>query len=203
MMCRIIGLTGGIACGKSSVSERLAQKGAVIVDADKIARNILAPNGQGLQKVVARWGKEILEESGQINRARLGSIIFSDPKERKALEEITHPLIALESQAQINQAQQQKVPLIVYDAALLIEAGRSEQFRPLVVVTASLDIQKQRIMFRDHLTEDEAFARIDAQLPLSEKERLADFVIHNDGDWTKLQSQVDHLWNHYVLQTKN
>ena len=201
-MCRLIGLTGGIACGKSAVSERLALKGALIVDADQIARNILAPNSLGLQKVLARWGEEILDESGQVNRAYLGSIVFSDPKERKALEEITHPLIALESQAQIEHAQKQKVPLVVYDAALLIEAGRSEQFRPLIVVTASLEIQKKRIMLRDHLTEDEALARINAQLPLKEKESLADFVIYNDGDWTKLQSQVDDLWNHYVEQTK-
>ena len=111
-------------------------------------------------------------------------------------------MIALESQAQIEHAQKQKVPLVVYDAALLIEAGRSEQFRPLIVVTASLEIQKKRIMLRDHLTEDEALARINAQLPLKEKESLADFVIYNDGDWTKLQSQVDDLWNHYVEQTK-
>ena len=104
----------------------------------------------------------------------------------------------MESQAQIERAQKQKVPLVVYDAALLIEAGRSEQFRPLVVVTTSIEIQKQRIMLRDHLTEDQALARIKAQLPLKEKERLADFVIHNDGGWVKLQSQVDELWNRYV-----
>lgn len=197
-MSKVIGLTGGIACGKSAVSLRLAQKGAIIVDADQIARNILAPNSIGLQKVVERWGGQLLEVSGQLNRAQLGAIVFADPKEREALESITHPLIAAESQSQIEQAKTAKAPLIVYDAALLIEAGRAEQFRPLVVVTTSTEIQIQRIMARDQLSADEALARMHAQLPLKDKENLADFIIYNDGDWQKLEQQVDELWNRYA-----
>ena len=169
-----------------------------MIDADQIARNILAPNSLGLQKVLERWGRKVLDVNGQVNRAYLGSIVFSDPKERKALEAITHPLIAQESQSQIEEARTRKVPLIVYDAALLIEAGRSEQFRPLVVVTTSKEIQKKRIMDRDHLSEVEALARIDSQLPLTDKEKLADYVIYNDGNWTKLYQQVDELWQYYA-----
>ena len=199
-MSILIGLTGGIACGKSSVSKYLIKKGALVVDADQIARNILAPNSLGLQRVLERWGQKVLDVNGQVNRAYLGSIVFSDPKERKALEAITHPLIAQESQSQIEDARSKKVPLIVYDAALLIEAGRSEQFRPLVVVTTSKEIQKKRIMDRDHLAEAEALARINSQLPLEDKEKLADYLIYNDGDWVKLYQQVDELWQCYVVE---
>ena len=199
-MSTLIGLTGGIACGKSSVSKHLLKKGAIVVDADQIARNILAPNSLGLKRVLERWGQKVLDVNGQVNRAYLGSIVFSDLKERKALEAITHPLIAQESQSQIEDARSKKVPLIVYDAALLIEAGRSEQFRPLVVVTTSEEIQKKRIMDRDHLTEAEALARIDSQLPLKDKEKLADYLIYNDGNWAKLYQQVDELWQCYVVK---
>ena len=199
-MSTLIGLTGGIACGKSSVSKYLLKKGAIVVDADQIARNILAPNSLGLERVLERWGQKVLNVNGQVNRAYLGSIVFSDPKERKALEAITHPLIAQESQSQIEDARSKKVPLIVYDAALLIEAGRSEQFRPLVVVTTSEEIQKKRIMDRDHLTEADALARIDSQLPLKDKEKLADYLIYNDGNWAKLYQQVDELWQCYVVK---
>lgn len=191
----LIGLTGGIACGKSAVSERLQARGAVIVDADRIAREVLIPGSEGLRRVVARWGVSLLNDKGGLNRAVLGEIVFSDPEERIALEEITHPLIASESARQIEEALSGSPPLVVYDAALLIEAGRAERFRPLVVVTTSSSVQLDRIMRRDHLSEEEAQARVSAQLPLSEKASLADYLIDNSGDWAALDRQLEILWS--------
>ena len=197
-MTILIGLTGGIACGKSAVSSRLAERGALIVDADHIARNVLTPHSEGLRQVVERWGTQILDEGGHLDRAQLGAIVFAHPEERLALENITHPLIAQESQKQLIIALAQKPPLVVYDAALLIEAGRAEDFRPLVVVTTTPTLQRQRITDRDGLSQTEAQGRIDAQLPLLEKEALADHLIRNEGDWAQLDAQVEALWQTLV-----
>jgi len=194
-MSRLIGLTGGIACGKSAVSERLRARGAMIVDADQIAREVLAPGSDGLAQVVARWGAEILDAEGALDRACLGALVFDKPEERRALEAITHPLIAALSAQRIAEALTECPPLVVYDAALLIEAGRAEHFRPLVVVTTTPAIQRARLIARDGLDEEGAQARVDAQLPLVRKEELADHVIHNDGDWAALDRQIDVIWS--------
>lgn len=193
-MSLLIGLTGGIACGKSAVSARLAEKGAIIVDADQIAREVLAPHSEGLKQVIKQWGEDILNEQGELDRGKLGTLVFSDAQARKVLESITHPLIAQESQNQIAKAQTLAAPLIVYDAALLIEAGRAEHFRPLVVVTTTEAIQQARIEARDGLSAEQAHARVKAQLSLKEKEALADYVIYNDRDWQHLEQQIDELW---------
>ena len=196
-MTLLIGLTGGIACGKSAVSERLRMRGALIVDADRIAREVLAPHSEGLKQIVARWGKEMLDE-GVLNRARLGEVVFGNSKERRALEAITHPLIATLSAQRISEAIAQKPPLVVYDAALLIEAGRADHFRPLVVVTTPQSVQQDRLITRDGLTTQEAQSRINAQLPLAKKEKLADYLINNDGSWSALDHQIDELWSTLV-----
>ena len=195
----LIGLTGGIACGKSAVSKLLAKQGAKIVDADRIAREVLSPHSEGLRQVVARWGETLVDELGKLDRAALGAIIFSAPEERRALEEITHPLIAAESARQVEDALAEGAPLVVYDAALLIEAGRADDFRPLVVVTTSASTQLARIMSRDGFSLEEARSRLDAQLPLAQKEALADHLIINDGTWEDLELSVDLLWKHLLL----
>lgn len=192
---KLIGLTGGIACGKSAVSDRLRARGAIIVDADLIARQVLAPGSEGLARVVARWGESLLNAERALDRPKLGALVFGQPEERRALEAITHPLIAQESARQLEEARAQEPPLIVYDAALLIEAGRADAFRPLVVVTTTPQIQRERLMNRDGLDEQAAQARLDAQLPLARKEELADYVLRNDGDWTALEERVEQLWS--------
>jgi dephospho-CoA kinase len=197
-MSRLVGLTGGIACGKSAVSNQLRDRGALIIDADQIAREVLAPNSEGLARVVARWGDEILDTEGALDRTRLGALVFGKPEERRELEAITHPLIATLSAQRISEAIAQEPPLVVYDAALLIEAGRADQFRPLVVVTTTSVIQRDRLMARDGLTLEDAQARVDAQLPIAHKEQLADHLITNDGDWSALERQVDVLWSTLV-----
>lgn len=193
-MSLLIGLTGGIACGKSAVSKRLAQRGALIIDADQISRDVLAPASLGLKAIVTRWGDELLQEDGSLNRTKLSALVFQDPEARHELEQITHPLIAQMSAEQIAAALVQNPPLVVYDAALLIEAGRAEAFRPLVVVTTTPEIQRLRLMARDSLSAAQAEARIQAQLPLQSKEALADYIVYNDGDWASLDAQVDQLW---------
>ena len=197
----LIGLTGGISCGKSAVSERLRARGAIIVDADQIAREVLAPGSEGLAQVTARWGEGLLDARGGLDRARLGAIVFDHPEERRALEAITHPLIAQESARQLEAARALTPPLIVYDAALLVEAGRADAFRPLVVVTTTPELQRARLQARDGLDAQAAQARLDAQLPLAHKEALADYILHNDAGWSELDSRVASLWDTLISQS--
>jgi len=194
---RLIGLTGGIACGKSAISRSLASRGAVIVDADLIAREVVAPHSEGLKLLVARWGKDLLTAEGALDRAKLGAIVFSDPGARATLDKLLHPLIATESARQVQSALQRvpRVPLVVYDAALLIEAGRAEQFRPLIVVYSDRERQIERVTQRDQLSYEEATRRVDAQMPALDKAKRADWLIVNHGEGLhSLEPAVDALW---------
>ncbi len=190
----LIGLTGGIACGKSFVSRLLTERGAIVVDADQVARDVVAPGSPGLAEVVEAFGEAILTDDGALDRATLGQRVFGDDEARKRLEGILHPAIARESMRQLADAAAQKPPLVVYDAALLIEAGRSDLFRPLVVVSAPRETQKQRLMARDGLDAAAAEARLAAQMPVAEKAKRADHVIDNGGSRAQTAAQVDALW---------
>ncbi|MFN3198157.1 MAG: dephospho-CoA kinase [Bradymonadia bacterium] len=198
----VIGLTGGIACGKSTVSRLLAEKGARIVDADAVARLVVAPGSEGLSAVVDTFGEGVLEIDGTLNRAALGAIVFDDDTARGRLDGILHPLIAAESMRQLAEAMAAEPPLVVYDAPLLVEVGRADQFRPLVVVTARPETQLARIMARDGLDADAARARIAAQMPIAEKAALADHVIDNDGAPALTAAQVDALWRSLTQTTE-
>ena len=189
----ICGLTGGIACGKTTVAQMLARKGAFIVDADQVARDVVAPKSVGLLEVVDEFGEVILKND-ELDREALGAIIFADPSRRKTLEAILHPLIAVESARQIQTALSGSSPMVVYDAALLVESGRADDFRPLIVVAASPDTQVERIVLRDGLNLDAARARLNAQMPIADKAAVADYVLSNDGSRDDLQQQVDQLW---------
>ncbi len=195
---RLIGLTGGIACGKSAVSARLSARGAVIIDADEVSRAVVAPKSEGLAAITARFSEGVLREDGTLNRAALSALIFSDPSARAALEGITHPLIATESARRIQEALKGPAPLIVYDAALLIESGRADQFRPLVVVWAPPELQRARLMARDGLSAAQAEARLRAQLSPDRKREVADHVVVNDGDLASLDRAVARLWEGLV-----
>lgn len=190
----IIGLTGGIACGKSTVAKMLVARGARVIDADAVAREVVAPGTEGLQAITDRFGAEVLDDDGALDRAALGRRVFGDASARAALEGILHPLIAVESARQIQQAVAEGAPLVVYDAALLIESGRADMFRPLVVVSVRPQTQIDRIMRRDGLDEASAQARLDAQMPVAEKAALADHVIDNEGDLDATEAQVEALW---------
>ncbi len=194
----LVGLTGGIACGKSTVARLLAERGAVVIDADRIARDVVEPGTDGLAAVVAAFGDGMLDADGRLDRAALGARVFGDAEARRRLEALLHPRIAAESLRRIQQALADGPPLVVYDAALLVEAGRADAFRPLIVVTAPAATQVARLVARDGLAPAEAEQRIAAQMPVAQKAALADHVIDNGGDLSDTARQVDALWRRLV-----
>lgn len=194
----LIGLTGGIACGKTTVARMLTARGAIVIDADQIARDVAAPGSPGLAAVVEAFGPAVLAADGALDRAALGAAVFGDPAERARLEAILHPRIAEESMRRIAAALAAAPPLVVYDAALLVETGRADQFRPLVVVTATPEVQRARLIERDGLDPAAAAARLAAQMPVAEKARRADHVIDNSGPLAETEAQVDALWQRLV-----
>jgi dephospho-CoA kinase len=194
------GLTGGIACGKSTVSRLLAARGAAIVDADSLARDVVAPGTAGLAEVVAAFGNDVLHADGTLDRERLGQRVFGDPAARARLNAVTHPRIAELSILRIAEARASGAPIVIYDAALLFEVGRADFFRPLVVVTAPREVQISRIVARDALSPEAAAARIDSQMPVAEKAARADHVIDNGGSLAHTEAQVDALWRQWMAE---
>lgn len=192
MSALIVGLTGGIACGKSTASAMLAARGAAIIDADQVARDVVAPGTSGLERVRAAFGEAVIADE-RLDRAALGQRIYADPSARAQLQAILHPLIAEESRRQIEVAVID-APVVVYDAALLVESGRADEFRPLVVVYAPRARQVERLMARDGLDEVAAEARLAAQMPIDEKAAWADHLIDNGGDRAQTEAQIERLW---------
>jgi dephospho-CoA kinase len=193
MALRVFGLTGGTGSGKSSVAALLRERGVPVVDADELARETVAPGSAGLSEVVAAFGPEILDAGGNLDRKRLGALVFSDAEARKRLNSITHPRVRQLSQARFAELERQGVTLAGYDVPLLFEVGLDAALRPVVVVAASEAEQLRRIRARDTLTEEAARARVAAQLPLEEKRKRADYVLDNDGALDALPAQVDAL----------
>jgi len=189
----LIGLTGGIAAGKSVVAQELRQLGAAVLDADRISREVMAP-GPVVDEIVARFGAEILDRDGRIDRARLGGVVFGDAVAREALEAITHPAIAREAARQIARLQGEGHRQIFYEAALLVEAGRHTELDRLVVVIADEAVRLQRIQARDGLSAEAARARIQAQLPQEAKAALADYLIDNSGALEQTRERVREVW---------
>jgi dephospho-CoA kinase len=177
----LFGLTGGIASGKSAVAARFRACGLPVIDADEVAREIVAGGTEGLRRIVVEFGESVLDPIGALDRKKLGRIVFGDDAKRRRLNAITHPLIAgrtFERSAELDRAGH---PLACYEAALLVENGAADAFRPLVVVACPEAIQVDRVIARDGATRDEALARIRAQKPLAEKVAVADYVIDTDG----------------------
>ena len=189
----VVGVTGGIATGKSAVVEQFRQLGAAIISADELAREIVRPGEEALSRLVARFGPGILQADGTLDRKALGEIIFADPEARQDLNRITHPAIARLAADRINALQHQGVLLIIYEAPLLFEAGAESRVDRIVVVTAPVEVQRRRLMARDGLDERAAEARIAAQMPLADKVRRADFVVDNAGSLDDLAAKVRDL----------
>lgn len=196
----IIGITGGIACGKTTVSELLAEKGAIPINADEIGHQLLKAGSPVIGELVDAFGQEILEESGDVSRKKLGAIVFNDKSARERLNTILHPLIIQRSRTLARQLVMENPSCVVLlDAPLLIEAGAYNSVDLIVVVTALPETQLQRILERSQvqnrpLSETEAQARIDAQMPVTEKVKYADVVIENEGALDELNKQIDALW---------
>jgi dephospho-CoA kinase len=183
----IIGLTGNIAAGKSTVAKMLAELGATVVDADALVHELQQPGTPVYDAIVAAFGTGILDRAGQIDRKALGAIVFADPAQLRTLEGIVHPAVLRESERRIAEA---ATPVVVYEAIKLIEARRAERCDALWVVTARSEVQLQRLMTDRGMSEAEAIQRIEAQPPQSEKIRRATVVIDNSGPLTETRRQV-------------
>ena len=193
MTAHVIGLTGGIASGKSAVAKLLVAKGAAVVDADLLARQIVEPGQPALAELVARFGAAILTAEGTLDRKRLGALAFSDEQARRDLNRITHPRIAAASAQAIATWSDAGANVVFYEAALLVENRTHTGLSGLVVVAAPPEVQEQRMMARDGVVLEDARARIAAQLPLEEKIKAATWVVHNDGDMAHLEAEVDRV----------
>jgi dephospho-CoA kinase len=195
---RLIGLTGGIATGKSTVAGLLAAHGAAIVDADGLAREVLLPGTPAYDDVVARFGAGVLNHAGAIDRPGLGAIVFADPALRGELERITHPRISALMQKRIAAALASTAPLVVADIALLFEGRRDHDFEGTMLVYAPATTQLHRLQARDGLDDLAARQRLLAQLPIDDKRGLATWVIDNSGSRESTAAQVDAWWRKVV-----
>jgi dephospho-CoA kinase len=183
----VIGLTGGIASGKSSVARMLRELGVEVIDADQIAREVVALGTDGLREIVDTFGAGVLDPSGALDRAKVAEIVFRDTNARQKLNAIVHPRIGRLSAERIAAAQRGPSPYVVYEAPLLVETGAHRGLSALIVVAAAEPLQLARSMARDGMDEAAAHARIAAQLPLSAKVEAADYVVANDGDLEALR----------------
>lgn len=188
----LVGLTGGIGSGKSTVAARLVELGAILIDADAIAREVVEPGTPGLSAVVERFGAEILDADGNLDRDALGAIVFADPAARRDLEAITHPLIgAVMADRMAEHAETDKI--VILDVPLLVEGKRSD-FNSMVVVATHPDTQVDRLVGLRGMTEADARARISAQAPLEDKLARADHVIWNEATLDELIARTDEVW---------
>lgn len=201
-MC-IIGLTGGIASGKSLVSTMLQKLGAVVIDADRIARDMVEPGRPALMLIVRKFGQDVLNPDGSLNREALSQIVFSDPKKLNKLNQITHPFIIKEIKRLLKKYQRiYSEKVIVVDAPLLLEVGLERMVNEVWVVYVDFLTQLKRLMKRDDLTEEKAYQRIRAQTPLEEKVKKAARVIDNRGTPKETEAQVKRIW-HEITKSPN
>lgn len=189
---KLVGLTGGIGSGKSTVGRMVAAHGVPVIDADRLAREVVAPGQPALAEVAAAW-PDVIRPDGTLDRRALGARVFADPAARAQLEAITHPRIQQRLHEEAAALAAAGHRLAFYEASLLVEAGRARDFDALVVVVADPDQQRARAMARDGATAADVEARMAAQLPLAEKRKLATHVIDNSGDEAATRAQVDAL----------
>ncbi|MEV0279573.1 dephospho-CoA kinase [Streptomyces sp. NPDC050610] len=187
-----VGLTGGIGAGKSEVSRLLASYGAVVVDADKIAREVVEPGTPGLAAVAAEFGPEVLAADGSLDRPALGTVVFADPDRLAALNAIMHPLVGARSAAL--EAAAGPDAIVVHDVPLLTENGLAPLYEAVVVIDAAPDTQLDRLVRLRGMTPDDARARMSAQATREERLAVADLVIDNDGPLEALEPQVREVW---------
>ena len=190
----LVGLTGGIGSGKSTVARMLEERGAVVFDADLLAREAVEPGTPGHTAVIERFGADVLAPGGELDREALASIVFADPSARRDLEQIVHPEVR-RLFAEGSEAYHDTDRIVVFSAPLLVESGMHTAFEILVVVSATVATQIERLMRQRGLSEPAIRARIDAQAPLEDKAAVADFLVDNEGTLAELQSQVERLWH--------
>ena len=191
----LVALTGGIASGKSTVAGRLQERGAVIVDADQVARQVVEPGEPALARIAAEFGPEVIAADGTLDRAALGSIVFSDPEGRQRLNAITHPAVLERSRALFAAAAEADPDaIVVYDIPLLVETSRGDEFDLRVVVHAATETRVRRMIELRGMTREEALHRINSQATDTDRFAIADVVIDADGTLEHTLEQTDALW---------
>lgn len=195
----VIGLTGGIASGKSTVSKILKRLGAVVIDADIVSREIMSKGSFAYNKIVEYFGIDILKENGEIDRKKLGNIVFADKKKILKLNEITHPFIIERIKEKIEvEKQKKREKAVILDAALLIEMKMYKMVDEVWLVVVDSKTQIKRVMERDKLSYKDAVNRIKSQMPLEDKMKYADFIINNCKDFNAIEKQVNLLWGRFA-----
>ncbi len=198
-----VGLTGGIASGKSHVSRTFAELGCRVYDSDQIARDVVAPETPGLQRLVEEFGKEILQADRSLDRAKLGALVFGDESKRQRLNQIIHPLIIAEQDRLIQQEEARNPDgIIIIDAALMIETGSYKRFDVLIVVYCNREEQLARLMRRNHLSRAEAEARINSQMATEEKLKYADYVIDSSGSFEQTRAITTEVYKQLLQKLK-
>jgi dephospho-CoA kinase len=195
-----VGLTGSIAVGKSYVCEIFRELGAFVLDADLTAREVVAPNTKGLKLIVENFGEEVLQANGELDRVKLGAIVFASEAKRQLLNSIVHPLV-IEAQNEWLATRERENPdrIAVIDAALMIESSSYRRFNKLIVVWCEPAIQLKRLMLRNNLTAEEALKRIDAQMPQEEKKQYADFLIDTSEGFEDARRQTSEIFDQLKL----
>jgi len=189
----LFGLTGGIASGKSTVAARFASRAVPVLDADAFAREVVLPGSEGLAEIRAAFGDGVIAPDGTLDRKSVARVVFADEASRKRLNAITHPRIGALTAARAGELAARGEPLACYEAALIVENGMADAFRPLVAVTAPEALRVARAVARDGSTEEAARARIAAQVSVADTTRAADFVIRNEGDLAELHRATDEV----------
>ncbi|HKY06962.1 MAG TPA: dephospho-CoA kinase [Candidatus Binatia bacterium] len=192
---KLIGLTGGIASGKSTAAKIFRDLGAAIVDADALAREVVEPGQDAWKDIVDEFGPAVLQADQTLDRQKLRATIFNNPAARKKLESIIHPRVRARAEERIKQHAAAGYEIVVYEVPLLFEGNLHEWLRPVVLIASNVEVQKRRLQTRDGLDAEAAQKHIDAQMSLAEKRRLADYVIENDGSLDDLERQVRAVFN--------
>ena len=202
----IVGLTGGVASGKTAVSQVLKEEGAYIIDADQIARELVQPHKPAWNELIRAFGKGILQEDGFIHRKKLADKVFADPKKRQLLNQILHPRIKEEMDRRTKEiGQKDPEAIVVIDAPLIVELGDHREMDKLIVVASTQTQQIERLKERDRIGPEEALRILSSQMPVEEKVNLADFVIRNEGSLEETKKRAKEVFKELrkvVLQTK-
>ena len=196
---KIVGLTGGISSGKSTVSSYLKQLKIPVINADEVARKVVEPNSQGAREIRKTFGSDVFEEDGSLNRQKLGSLIFSNAENRQKLDDLLQPLIKIMILDEIEEYRQKGENMIVLDLPLLFEKQYEELCEDIIVVYISKELQLERLMRRNQYTKQEALSRIDSQLSIEEKRKRATVLLDNQGTIQQLYHQVEQ----WLVETKN
>ncbi|MBU9721156.1 MULTISPECIES: dephospho-CoA kinase [Bacillaceae] len=196
----IIGLTGGIATGKSTVSKMIMERGIPVVDADIIARQVVEPGTNGFKQIVQAFGEIVLTEEHTLDRKQLGKLIFNDTNKRKVLNNILHPEIRMEMRRQSDEYLKAGHKTVVLDIPLLIESNLKYMADKILLVYVPQEIQIERLMKRDQSTKEEAMSRINSQMPIDEKKEVADDIIFNDGAIAETEEQLDNILKRWKVE---